>query len=646
MGLSPSSGPGASRRKVRPMLEGLEARWVLSAASAGAVAGAAAGGTFSEGFRSFRYTTPQGTHVQIQMVGVGSLEGTTVDASGALHLLYSKTNSYSKITSSVHGGTGKASLASIYHRDQYLHGATNSLSGVGASVIKMINLNSFNLVAGGHINATGGINTLSLNSVGPATQIQLRALPSDVTAGSTSGTTTSTSEGTSTNVISDVFLVQSLAGVTGEFVSAGNILLQSDPTSPSPPPAPPGVILKINRINGNVSSVPDLLTDARIFGYDAASGQIYRFSLDLAQNSGAVDPTFAPIQVQPAGSTGQVALSVGRDGNELVLMAATGSRVAVYNATTGAPVGSFAIPAGIDMLGSTDTVTVMGSVQANQLQMIDVAASLAAGSAVPAAGSSAATYSPQAGVGFVGGLTGHPGSNQVYSTIAATFNSLTPTVTQLGELTVNTSAAVPNPTGGLTLKQVFSTASQNPIQVGGQYVPVSPSNNPSLTGVPLGSIDAYLAFNNIGLSSGQYTNTIGVLGPQSLKTYATIKLNAPGPITDLSESFRPDLNGSAASGTGPALIDVQGDIQSLRGLSANGLVLNDTGYLNLIRTGTLTNSTIVAQPIGHVKTSPANRKNVTLISTSNRDYGTRGGVTLVKNLRQIGPLSFTNDPTS
>ena len=164
--------------------------------------------------------------------------------------------------------------------------------------------------------------------------------------------------------------------------------------------------------------------------------------------------------------------------------------------------------------------------------------------------------------------------------------------------------------------------------------------------MPEGSVDSSLAINTTGTGSqAPYTNTISLLGPVSLTQRGTITLDTTDPITDLSESFRPELNGSAAAGTGPALIDVQGNIQSLRGLTANGLVLNDTGYINLIRTGQLSNSTILAQPIGHVQTPPAQRTNdVLLISTNNRDFGKRGGVnTLVSNLYQIGPLSLTND---
>ena len=168
------------------------------------------------------------------------------------------------------------------------------------------------------------------------------------------------------------------------------------------------------------------------------------------------------------------------------------------------------------------------------------------------------------------------------------------------------------------------------------------------TGVSEGSVDSSLALNTIGTTStpGQYTNTVSLLGPVSLDQRGTITFpNTTDPITDLSESFRPELNGSAAAGTGPALIDVQGNIQSLRGLTATGLVLNDTGYLNLIKTGQISNSTILAQPIGHVKTPLSKRSNdVLLISTNNRDFGKRGGgITLVSNLYQIGPLSLTND---
>ena len=170
------------------------------------------------------------------------------------------------------------------------------------------------------------------------------------------------------------------------------------------------------------------------------------------------------------------------------------------------------------------------------------------------------SYTPPAGFSLVGGLTGLLGTNEVYPTVAAVFNSFQPTVTQLGLLTASTSITATNPSGGLVLVRQFSTVSQQAIQSDGAYIPVNPSNNPMLVGVPEGSVDSSLALNTIATTStpGQYTNSVNLLGPVSLDQRGTITLDTTDPITDLSESFRPDLNGSTANGTGPALIDVQG----------------------------------------------------------------------------------------
>jgi hypothetical protein len=657
------------------MLEGLEQRWVPSQAAGGlpiVADSSPPGGVFFHDYQQFNYTiasgTNRGTHLEIQIVGRGSLQGTRVDSSGALHLLFSRTNAYTKIVSNVHGGTGQADLASIYSADLFNHSAAGSLSGIGASVIKMINLGNLNLreyvdaagkIVPGTIDATSGIGTLNLNSVGPNTQIQLRELPSTVTAGTT--TTTTTSSTISNSFVTDAFLVQSLAGINGEFVSAGNIVNVTVPGNPGPPPAPPGIVIKINHINGNVARVPNLLTDAEIFGYDQKTGDVVRFNIDLTTGIATPDMSFnvqppGTYPVQPPGSTSPVALSVGRDGNRLVLLVSTpagaGNKISVYDATYGTPLGSFTTPAGFNALASTDTVSVIGSVTANQLQMIDVQRSLdpANGGTVQPPVDNPGPYNPPASLNLnlVGGLTGLPGSNQVYATIAATFNSFQPTVPQLGLLTVGTSSAKPGPGGGLVLTHNFSTVSEKGI-LSPTYTPVDTGNNPQSIGVPMGSVDSSLALNTIVAdpkNAGQYINTVQLLGPVSLGSKGTITLKTTDPITDLSETFRPDLTGSTANGSGPALIDVQGNIQSLRGLTANGLVLNDTGYLNLIKTGQIANSTILAQPIGHIQTPQANRTNVTLVSSANRDFGARDGVTLVPGLNQIGPLSLTNDSSS
>ena len=414
----------------------------------------------------------------------------------------------------------------------------------------------------------------------------------------------------------------------------------TSPTNPGVETAPPGIVLKINHINGNPTTVPSLLDDAEMFGYDQNTGEVVRFALTPTPVASSGQPNMSSMVGQPdlafqvaaPGSTAPVALSVGRDGARLVLMVDTGSQISVYDATYGTSLGSFTIPAGFDALASTDSVSVIGSVASNQLQMIDVAASLAAGTAQLPVGQPA-NYTPSAGFSLVGGLTGLVGSNQVYGTIAATFNSFQPLQTELGLLTVSTSTSTPTSSGVLQLNRKFSTVSQQALKSQGSYVPVVPSNNPNLIGVSMGSMDSSLVLNTVS------TNSATLFGPVSLTNRGSIKLNITDPITDLTEAFRPDLSGSTTDGTGPALIDVQGDIQSLRGLTANGLVLNDTGNLNLIRTGQISNSTILAQPIGHVDTPQVKRVNTTLLSSNNRAFRMRGGVTLVAGLYQIGPLS-------
>ena len=302
------------------MLEKLEKRWVPSQAAGGLPIvpdSSPPSGEFFHNDQQFNYTTPSGTHVELKIIGRGSLRGTTVDRSGALHLLFSKTNAYTKIVSNVHGGTGQADLASIYSADLYNNHAVTSLSGIGAPVLDTINLGKFNLIAGGTIDVTSGIDNLNLNSVGPDTQIQLRQLPSTVTAGES--TTVSTSSSSSNVYVSDAFRVQSLAGVNGEFVSPGSIIEVPTNGAPPPPPAPPGVVLKINHVNGNIVPplrAPNLLTDNEIFGLDATTGQVVRFNLtpetnattgqpDMSKQTGTLVtvPTWTPLQVEPAGST-------------------------------------------------------------------------------------------------------------------------------------------------------------------------------------------------------------------------------------------------------------------------------------------------------------------------------------------------------
>ena len=87
---------------------------------------------------------------------------------------------------------------------------------------------------------------------------------------------------------------------------------------------------------------------------------------------------------------------------------------------------------------------------------------------------------------------------------------------------------------------------------------------------------------------------------------------------------------------GAALIDIQGTVQSIRGNTANGMVLNDTGNLNLVKFRFRDDSTIVGQPIGHIQIQET-LKHVSILTPSRTAAG-RNGVTVNKSLNQIGPL--------
>jgi len=610
------------------MLDGLETRCVMSTTTvaepvAQVVSAISTNGVLSDNGQKFTYSTPQGARVAITIKGRGTLEGSYVDGAGALNLRYGRTNSYTKINSSVQGGPSRAPLASIYSHDQAVSGTTNSLTGIGSPVIDMINLRKFDLIPGGTINVTAGIGTLGLRSAGASSQIQLRELPEDLTSDTTS--TTTTTNNINNSFISNVFLVQTLAGSDGEFVSAGNVLLQSSDTEPGPPPAPPGVVVAIDHINGAVPA-PDLLNDVRIFGYDPTAGQVLRFTLDLRSNTGVVDSSFAPISVP--GAPDHVGVALGRDNERQVLLVDTGTTVSVYDATYGTSLGSFSIPAGFTDIGSTDAVTVVSSTGANQLQMLDVAASLAAGTAVAPIGSPS-NYTPASGVSLLGGITGLPGSNQVYNSAAATFNSLQPLENQLGYLNVSTTGSTQLDNGSMSLFYDFSTVQQKAFTQGSDYVSI-PAGNPNQTAVAVGSVDRSLAVNTVGQnSSGPVPNTVRLFGQINLGSRASIVINYPNQLSDLSETFRPDLAGTV-------LIDVQGNIQSVRGSDATGLVLNNAGNLNLVTFRRMSNSTIIGEPISHIRITK--RDNVSISSTA-RTVGGRNGVTFVPGLQEVGPLS-------
>ena len=461
----PSCARRIETRRARPALEGLEQRRLLSHAAAlnASQSIATTSGVFSNNGAKFSYTTPSGGLATIQVVGLGNLSGTTVDQNGDLNLVFGATNAYSKIVGKVTGGNGHAPLASILNSQLIAAGQQNSLSGVGGNVLQSVYLKNFDLIAGGNINLTSGVNTLQLDSIGSNTQIHLRQLPpapstSTTTAASatvstvatTSGATgavitspssssSSSSSSTTLEALQSTSITnagvtatyktngnggQTLTAISGSF-SAGTNLEEALPSTQPPqtiPPAPPGVILQVNRIAGKASGPINLLTDPNIFAYDPTTGDVVRFAVNLTTGKGTEDPLPNPIVV--ANDPPTVGLNLGWNGNQLVLLVSAGSTVTAYNATTGAQVGYFTTPQDTYSIGSTDTLTVLGSYQnvgSQQIQAINLAASLASPTHEVVFANPPISYSPksESGLTLLGGMTGIPGSNTITTAVAA-----------------------------------------------------------------------------------------------------------------------------------------------------------------------------------------------------------------------------------
>lgn len=703
------------RHQARPAIEGLEDRRLLSAGGQGSAAQAASpGGVLSAKGQVFRYVTPQGGIATIRIVGVGTLAGTSVDGNGALHLVYGGTNVYSKITGSVSGGGGQATLASILNNQLIASGQPLSLSGVGGTPVASVLMHNFNLEAGGTIILTPGVTSVVLNSIGPNTNVQLRTLPpapsyrilpanAGNTAGGASGlygqlvtsssstslatssgipisrtassTNTSTggvpstglsptetivgttivpivtgnsslfsggssgssstleagqsasitsAQGVTLSYASDGGRDQVLTNVSGSFTAQPNLL---EPLAVgqalTEPPAPPGIILKANSIGGAPNTRINPLTDSKIFGYDPATGQLIRFDLNLKTDTGGVDPTFAPISVP--GSPTVAGVDLAHDGAQLVVLVTSGTTVYAYNADTGAPAGSFTTALPVDAIATAGNITVLGSALINQLHMINLQASLATGKVQ--ALDSTAPFIPQSEVYLLGGLTGVAGSNNLYATVGAHFSSVQPDQYQLGVQSIGTIAVNAGPSGSSVSDQ-FSAISRTGLVSNGNYVavkttPVIPSGQ---IGHALGAVDQNLVLDT-GVFGGK--NVLKLLSPSSLAPRGAISLSYARPLDAISESFRTDLGGSA-------LIDVQGNIQSIRGNRANGMFLNDTGNLATIKIQSIANSTIVGQPLSHVDSA---RRTNTTIYTSAREVGNRNGATQILNIQPIGPTS-------
>ncbi|SIO31978.1 hypothetical protein SAMN05444166_3755 [Singulisphaera sp. GP187] len=606
------------------MLEGLEGRTLQAASLTAAAAIVPANARLlnrengiSVQDRRMSYTTPQGTRVIVTLYGVGSLAGSTVDPDGALNVVFSDTGPQTGIVAKVSGGTRRATLRSIHHKDLN----PDDLSGIGSSLLNVVNFKDFDLVDNGRINLTGGVHAIYLNSVGRNTQINLREEPIEFLSndGSTLPTSTS-SNGVNLAFITNLLGASTLTSVGGQFVADFNSIANHIPTggsatigvNPGPPPAPPGVVAVINHIKGAPRSTSGI-EDPQVFGLDSTTHTLIRFDA----TTGAALQTI-PLTGMGTPNTG---VALGRNAGRLVALVGDGTSIRAFDAVTGDPVGQFTTTnlgslglTTIDGIGSTDTRTVISDSTAGAgglALQIDVTASLATGHAV-AVGQ---PYPPQRQFELSGGLASVPATHTMFATGAAHFDTFQPNLVQFGVLSLNTG------------DQLSETA-RTPLKQNGNFVNAGPEG--SVDSQPpqvLGSVDQNLALVT-GVANGK--NVVSLLNPQTLASNGTLTLNNPNPLTGLSESFRPDLANSA-------LIDVQGNVQSLRAKDATGLVFNVAGYINLAKINRATDSLIIGQPFGHAEIPK--RSHVDIIS-SPRPVDGRNGVQVNKNLKQIGPLSL------
>lgn len=616
---------GASTRRVRhsrPGLERLEGRALLSG---GAGAGFTAQQTSAVPgqVRRLDYTTPQGGRVDIQLYGVGNFAGSTLDRDGALNLVFSGTNAQSGIIANVHGGNGRPALRSLRSAGLSAQG----LSGVGGALIDVVNLKGFDLVDGGRINLTGGVHTLFLDAVGADTQVNLRELPEPTQAQGQGGSAAGTQNGETLGYGTGPTGGAALASVGGQFVPGTNIVLPNISTAnpntvqPGPGPAPPGVVVKIDHVNGPARDPG--LGDPQIFGYDPTANTLTRFDATTG------NPTLTTFDALPGGPGAEAGVALGRDNGRLVALVSDGANVYAFNTRDGSRVGQFST-AGLGLtdptrLGTFDGFTVLGDRpgQAGSLgtvQPIDLTASLAAGKAV----ANAPAFSSQRAFALAGGLSGVPGLDTLFATGGAHFDPYQPNVFQVG-------IAALNPAGA-----ALRESSRAPLTSNGATTPSdafgTATTQPTTRADALGSLGQSLALVT-GLATdaaGHTTNTVSLYSPQSFAKMGTVALNDRNRLSGLSETFYPALAGAA-------LVDVQGNTQSFRAKTAQGLVFNGEGNVNLVKIDSAVDTTVLGYPFGHA--AIPRRSNVIIVS-SRRVIHDRNGVSEQPGLKPTGPLSL------
>lgn len=656
-------------------LESLESRQLLSASppllSTGEIAAHKQEKATAHQFRitdRFKYTLPNGGKVFLSLYGPGSLKGTRVDANGNLFLSFNNTGQKSAIVGRVEGGDGRAPLGAIV--PYALRNNPNSQTGSGAPGIAFINLHRFDLKQNGLINLLGGVGAFYLGSAGPDTTIYMKQGPISpiLNPFTRAGLVQTTPSGLQ-------IIPPTTVGVTLPSGStfAGEALIPADATAASLATAGVstttpfrGIDFQIDRIDATAAvNGGARLQFAQVYAaaYNPATStaQLLRYQYNPTTKSAALASGSSPITIGTAGgvtAAPEVGLSryQNAQGNQqLVVLVGVGSTVYAYDALdpSSTPIGSFTttnltdalgnpITAPINGVGSSPSGTVIGFGQppananltqtAGTLVNINVTQSINTGQAVAVG----MPYSPKNGFNQTGGVTGVSASNAVATVGAAHFNTFTPDLFKAGFLGASISNA--------GLAEAARSQISAPV-MGSTITNAQPSYTAFAPFQALGSIEQNLALwtgssivNDASGNPSYVNNQISMYN--SAATGAPFFANASFPtslgytITGLGESFHPEL-------VGASIIDVQGNLRSLRANSIRGAAINVNGGFQTLTVGSIAQSTVVGRPLYHVQVFRRG-DNVNLYSTPIRK-GNRGGVQLfsVNVLRPFGPL---NDP--
>ena len=592
--------PRRSDRRRRPTLEGLESRELLDAKT-----------TFPDGTpindkdlrrltvqlanrypdgtripasdRRIAYRTPEGRAAVVTLFGQGSLRGTTTQG-GVLDLVYDLTNVSTRIVGRVQGH-GDAPLAGVRDADS----APGSPSSVGVNPINAVVLPDYSLLDGGFVNLNGGVLELDLRTVGAGAELHL-------TEGQQPPTTAATG-----NVI-----------VTGGAAIGGITAPTTVATPSNTNTGPTGIDVMIDRFEGGPgSSIP--IGGPQVFAVDPNADLLIRFDT----LTGA--PTLSiPL---PGLAGAEPAVGLADVGGMQVVLVGDGQTVRAFDAVTGGSVGGFSAAnlagvglASVDGIGSTSDRTIL--VDAGGVAVpIDVLASLAGGQAVP----TGPAFVPTRQLSLAGDATGLPGSDTLYASAVAHFDTFQPDNFQVG---VETLALSPK-RGGL------SETARTALNASAGYVPAGPLGTPSADpAAGLGGIENSLARLN-GVVNGR--NLISLVDPSTLNTVGIRTLDYPTPLSGLSESFYPTTRGSS-------LIEIQGNLRRYIGTTAQGLILNARSAVNLVAIDEAINSTIIGRPLNHV--AIPSRTNVALLSTPRDTTGLEfdSPIVVLPNLPPVGPV--------